>query len=92
MPQIKREVEELLLFVGATTALQALHNDVSSGRLVIDMGIPPKVVRAMDCLDNQKWWGFPQSLRAALTIILPESPEVEAEGWKTLQHECRSRV
>jgi len=85
-PKLKDEVEELLLFVGATTAQQALQNDVSSGRLVgIDMGIPPKVVRAMDCLDNQKWWGFPQSLRAALTIILPESPEVEAEGWKTLK-------
>jgi hypothetical protein len=85
-PKLNKEVEELLLFVGATSALQGLHNDVSSGRLVnIDMGIPPKVVRAMECLDNSKWWGFPQSLRAALTIILPETPEIEAEGWKSLQ-------
>jgi hypothetical protein len=85
-PKLKQEVEELLLFVGATSALQALNNDVSSGRLVnVDMGIPPKVAHAMECLDNAKWWGFPQSLRAALTIILPESPEIEAEGWKSLQ-------
>lgn len=85
-PKLNKEVEELLLFVGATSALQGLSNDVSSGRLVnVDMGIPAKVVRAMECLDNDKWWGFPQSLQAALTIILPESHESEAEGWKSLQ-------
>ena len=85
-PKLTQEVEELLLFVGATSALQGLNNDVSSGRLVnVDMGIPPKVVKAMDCLDNNKWWGFPQSIRAALTIILPESPAIEAEAWKALQ-------
>ena len=85
-PKLTQEVEELLLFVGATSALQGLNNDVSSGRLVnVDMGIPPKVVKAMDCLDNNKWWGFPQSIRAALTTILPESPAIEAEAWKALQ-------
>ena len=46
-PKLTQEVEELLLFVGATSALQGLNNDVSSGRLVnVDMGIPPKVVKA----------------------------------------------
>ena len=85
-PKLKEETDELLLFVGATSALQALQNDVSSGCLInIDMGIPPKVVNAMNCLDNQKWWGFPKSLQAALTVILPETPEKEAEGWKALQ-------
>jgi len=85
-PKKLNEVEDLLLFVGATSALQALHNDVASGRLIsIDMGIPPKVVRAMSCLNNEKWWGFPQSLQAALMVILPETPEMEAKGWQTLQ-------
>ena len=47
-PKFKQEVEELLLLVGATAALQALQNDVSSGRLInVDMAIPPKIVRAM---------------------------------------------
>lgn len=86
-PRFKQELDELLLFVGATAALQALHNDVASGRLVkVDMEIPPKVIQALSCLDNQKWWGFPQSLRAALIIILPETPEAEALAWQALQH------
>ena len=85
-PKLKQEVEELLLLVGATAALQALQNDVSSGRLInVDMAIPPKIVRAMSCLDNQKWWGFPKSVQAALTVILPETPEAELQGWKDLQ-------
>ena len=85
-PKIKLEVEELLLLVGATSALQALQNDVSSGRLInVDMGIPPKIVHAMACLDNTKWWGFPKSVQAALKVVLPESPEAEAQGWKDLQ-------
>lgn len=85
-PKFKYEVDELLLFVGAVSALQALQNDIASGRLVnIDMGIPPKIVNAMNCLDNTKWWGFPQSLQAALIVVLPESEEKQAEGWKKLQ-------
>ncbi len=85
-PKIKQDVEELLLLVGATSALQALQNDVASGRLInVDMSIPPKIVHAMACLDNKKWWGFPKSVQAALTVVLPESPEAEAQGWKDLQ-------
>ncbi|MCB1660248.1 MAG: hypothetical protein KDI39_18650 [Pseudomonadales bacterium] len=85
-PKLKQEVEELLLFVGSVSALQAINNDIASGRLLnVDMGIFPKVAHAMDCLDNQKWWGFPQSIRAALAVILPESPAIEEAGWKSLQ-------
>ncbi|MCB1657491.1 MAG: hypothetical protein H6997_10555 [Moraxellaceae bacterium] len=85
-PKFKQEVEELLFFVGSISALQAINNDVASGRLInVDMEIFPKVAHAMDCLDNQKWWGFPESLRAALTIILPESPEAETKAWQALQ-------
>jgi hypothetical protein len=38
----------------------------------------------MACLDNTKWWGFPKSVQAALKVVLPESPEAEAQGWKDL--------
>ena len=44
----------------------------------VDMAIPPKIVHAMTCLDNTKWWGFPKSVQAALTVVIPESPEAEA--------------
>ncbi len=85
-PSFKNDNEQLLLIVGATSALQALQNDVASGRLVnFDMSLPAKVGRAMTCLDNEKWWGVPQAIQAGLTIILPKNANEEAEGWKKLQ-------
>jgi hypothetical protein len=85
-PKIKEDNEQLLLIIGATSALQALKSDVASGRLInFDMGIPAKVGRAMDCLDNDKWWGEPKAIQAGLKIILPKDALEEQQGWKQLQ-------
>ncbi|MBK7300180.1 MAG: hypothetical protein IPI79_07210 [Moraxellaceae bacterium] len=85
-PKIKEDNEQLLLIIGATAALQALKSDVASGRLInFDMGIPAKVGRAMDCLDNDKWWGEPKAIQAGLKIILPKDALEEQQGWKQLQ-------
>jgi hypothetical protein len=85
-PAFKNEPEQLLLLIAATSALQALQNDIASGRLIdVDMALPPKVTRAMSCLDNEKWWGEPKALQAGLKVILPQNPQEEAQGWKDLQ-------
>lgn len=85
-PKINQNIEEYLLLVGATSALQALQNDISSGRLVnVDMSIPAKVGRAMSCLNNEKWWGEPQAITSALRTILPKDANDEAAAWKGLQ-------
>lgn len=85
-PSFKKDLEEHVMLVGATSALQALQNDIASGRLIdVDMGIPAKVSRAMKCLDNDKWWGEPKAIRAALTTILPENAAAEAKAWQELQ-------
>lgn len=85
-PRLRDENEQLLLIIGATAALQALKSDVASGRLVnFDMGIPAKVGRAMECLDNDKWWGEPKAIQAGLKVILPKDALEEQQGWKQLQ-------
>lgn len=85
-PKIDDNKEELLLLVGGTAALQALKSDVASGRLVnFDMGIPAKVGRAMNCLDNEKWWGEPSAIQSGLKIILPENALAEQQAWQKLQ-------
>ncbi|PTQ89181.1 hypothetical protein [Agitococcus lubricus] len=85
-PAFKNDSEQLLLLVAATASLQALQNDVASGRLVdFDMAIPPKIGRAMSCLDNQKWWGEPLAVQASLRVILPKDAADEAQGWQQLQ-------
>jgi hypothetical protein len=85
-PKLKDDNEQLLLLVAATSALQALKNDIASGRLInFDMALPAKVGRAMSCLDNEKWWGEPKAIQAGLKVILPKNANEEAEGWQTLQ-------
>jgi len=85
-PQIKSDKEELLLLIGGTAALQALKNDVASGRLInFDMSVPAKVGRAMTCLNNDKWWGEPQAITSGLKIILPKDAAEEQQAWQDLQ-------
>lgn len=85
-PTLKDDNEQLLLIVGATSALQALKSDVASGRLInFDMSIPAKVGRAMNCVNNEKWWGEPKAIQAGLKIILPKDAIEEQQGWKQLQ-------
>lgn len=85
-PKIADDKEQLLLLVGGTAALQALKSDVASGRLInFDMGIPAKVGRAMNCLNNEKWWGEPAAIQAGLKIILPENATEEQQAWQKLQ-------
>lgn len=85
-PKLKQDNEQLLLIVGATAALQALKNDVASGRLVnFDMAVPAKIGRAMSCLDNEKWWGEPQAIQAGLKVILPKDAAEEQQAWQELQ-------
>jgi hypothetical protein len=85
-PTINDDNAQLLLIIGGVAALQALKNDVASGRLInFDMSIPAKVGRAMNCVDNQKWWGQPQAIQAGLKVILPKNHQEEAEAWQQLQ-------
>jgi len=85
-PQFHKDIEQQVMLVGATSALQALQNDIASGRLIdVDMGIPAKIGRAMQCLDNDKWWGVPKAVSAALVTVLPENAAAEAKAWEDLQ-------
>ena len=86
-PAFKSDFEQQGMLVGATAALQALRNDIASGRLIdVDMGIPAKVARSVKCLDNEKWWGVPKAVSAAMITVLPENAEAEAKAWEELQN------
>lgn len=85
-PTIYKDLEQQVLLTGATSALQALQNDIASGRLVdVDMSLPSKVTHAMSCLDNEKWWGEPKAMQAAMRTILPKDSDDEVAAWKELQ-------
>ena len=58
--------------------MPGLHNVLNSlAALAVadELGVPtdiaPQVERAMNCLDNVKWWGVPQAARAVVWSIIP---------------------
>ena len=75
-PRFKRDFDELVYLLGSVAGLQAMQNDIAAQQVV---GVPtdtaPLVERAMNCLDNAKWWGAPEAARAAVWAILPGGSE-----------------
>nr|WP_315195966.1 hypothetical protein [uncultured Aquabacterium sp.] len=71
-PAFKRDFDELVYLLGSVSGLQAMQNDIAAQQAV---GVPtdtaPIVERAMNCLDNNKWWGTPQAARAVVWSIIP---------------------
>ncbi|MBP7132064.1 MAG: hypothetical protein KBA70_04800 [Aquabacterium sp.] len=71
-PRFKRDFDEMVYLLGAVGGLQAMQNDIASQQAVgVPTDIAPQVERAMNCLDNVKWWGVPQAARAVVWSIIP---------------------
>jgi hypothetical protein len=75
-PVLETDEDELVWLLGNIGGVQAVQHDGAAGRLVeVPLDVPVKAMRAMSCLDNQKWWGMPQATQAAVWIIVPGSSE-----------------
>jgi hypothetical protein len=75
-PAFKRDFDELVYLLGSAAGLQAIQNDIAAQQTV---GVPtdtaPLAEKAMKCLNNEKWWGVPEALRAAIWTIIPGGAE-----------------
>lgn len=71
-PRFKRDFDELVYMLGSVAGLQAMQNDIAAQQTV---GVPtdtaPVVEKAMNCLDNNKWWGVPRAAQAVVWSIIP---------------------
>jgi hypothetical protein len=75
-PRFNREFDELVYLAGTLSGVLAITNDFSSQQSVgVPTDIAPLAENAMTCLDNNKWWGAPQALRAAIWSLLPGGSE-----------------
>lgn len=71
-PKFKRDFDEMVYLLGSVSGVQAVQSDMGAQQAVgVSLDIPPQVEFAMTCLDNKKWWGAPQALRAAIWSIIP---------------------
>ncbi|MGB0648461.1 MAG: hypothetical protein ACPGQS_14850, partial [Bradymonadia bacterium] len=86
-PDLSSDEDQLLWLLGHIAGIQAVQHDGAGGRTVeVPQDIPVKAMRAMACLDNEKWWGMPKATQAAVWIIVPGSNEgyTDAQG-KTVE-------
>ena len=69
--------EEFYWLVGLMDGLQAVLNDLASeGSAHVPLDISLKVGRGAGCLNNEKWWGIPNAIQAAIWVSFPgNTPE-----------------
>jgi len=77
-PEFKTDNEEFFWMMGLVSGLQAIINDMASqGSAEVPLDIAAKVGRSAACLDNNKWWGLPAAMQAAIWITIPGQKPVD---------------
>lgn len=85
-PKLNRELDQIVWMIGNIAGVQALVTDgAAEGSVGVPRDIVGQVERNAKCLDNEKWWGAPEGLRAAVWTILPQLAPEGAQPWQTLQ-------
>lgn len=87
-PDLPDDQAELTFLLGLLTGMQAIVNDANSGALAnIPRSIAPQAERAASCVDNEKWGGLPNAVRALVWLLLPDTrPDSSPEPWAVLKH------
>ncbi|WP_211315759.1 hypothetical protein [Isoalcanivorax indicus] len=89
-PRLRSDFDELVFMVGQISGSQALLHDATADVTVgVPRDIAAKAERAATCLDNDKWWGVPQGIRATLWTILPMLAPEGADNWAELEGAVR---
>ncbi|PCK04424.1 MAG: hypothetical protein COA42_19200 [Alteromonadaceae bacterium] len=66
--------DEIYYLIGLLDGILAILNDVASETTAnVPLDIAAKISRAAGCLDNERWWGVPGALQAAIWSTLPSS-------------------
>ncbi len=84
-PDFASDNDELYWLLGLLNGIQAIINDIASaGAVEVPMGIAAKVGRGAACLDNEKWWGTPAAIQAAIWIANPANKPADKDPAKIL--------
>jgi hypothetical protein len=71
--------------IGLLDGLQAMLNDLASeGSANVPLDIASKVGRGASCLNNEKWWGLPKAIQAAIWVSIPGDKPTDVDPLKVL--------
>ncbi len=84
-PDFSNWNEEFYWLVGLMDGLQSVLNDLASeGSAQVPLDISLKVGRGAGCLDNEKWWGVPDAIQAAIWLSFPGNKPAGIEPLRVL--------
>lgn len=71
-PELESDDERFYWMVGLLNGVLAVINDLASeGNANVPLDIAHKSSRGASCLDNEKWWGLPNAIQAAIWATVP---------------------
>ncbi len=84
-PVFDSDNAELYWLIGLLDGLQAMLNDLASeGSANVPLDIASKVGRGASCLNNEKWWGLPKAIQAAIWVTIPGDKPADVDPLKIL--------
>ena len=88
-PSLRTEDEHLYLLGLSSGLLAVVHDRAAEGVAGVPMEIPLAIARAAGCLPEDRWWGAPKALRAALWTSVPGSAPEGVDPWAILEAAAR---
>lgn len=87
---LETETDQFMYLAGLVSGLQAMSTQVKAG---VQVGVPnnigSRVARGTECLDNERWWGTPHAMQAAVWAMLPSAAPEDAQPFKRLEAASR---
>lgn len=69
-PEFDDRNEEMSYLFGLLGGLQAFQTDLANGGTAgVPLDTMPKVFRGLDCVNSDEFWGMPEAVKAAATIM-----------------------
>ncbi len=89
-PSMKTDFDQTIYLLGLVTGLQAVTSDINAGGTInVPKDIAAVVERSMKCLNNEKFWGTPLAVRAAIWTLLPGASDGKPDPFQTLKDSTR---
>jgi hypothetical protein len=89
-PSMKTDLDKTIYLLGMVSGLQAVTNDINAqGAVNVPKDIAAVVERGMKCLDNEKFWGTPLAIRAAIWTLLPGASDGKPDPFQTMKDATR---
>jgi hypothetical protein len=83
-PKLEQDDEVLYLLGLSSGVLAVLHDKAADGAAGVPTDIPAAVERASSCLANERWWGVPSALKAAIWVAAPPLKPADKDPWAEL--------